>query len=137
MRRIPLIFGLILIAGLIIHDIYEFFVTNEGIRYFSSEPRRLLYVMLLGVVGGIVALGISRLSPASQRHLKLCALGGFGALLVVGCAFFGHLFYRLVGAERQDGLGWVWIAWAVAFVPMTVAAGMVWMEFRQVWRQTR
>jgi len=55
MRRIPLILGLVLITGLIIHDIYEFFVTNEGIRYFSSEPKRLLYVMLLGVAGGIVA----------------------------------------------------------------------------------
>ncbi len=137
MRRIPLIFGLVLVTGLILHDIYEFFVTNEGIRYFSSEPRRLLYAMLLGVVGAMVTLGISRLSPAPQRHLKLCALGGFGALLVVGVAFFGHLFHRLIGAERQDGLGWVWTAWAVAFVPMTVVAVLVWMEFRQVWRQTR
>lgn len=137
MRRIPLIFGLVLIAGLIIHDIYEFFVTNEGIRYFSSEPRRLLYVMLLGVAGGFAAFGISRLSPVSQRSLKLLALGGFGILLVVAVAFFGYLFYRLAVAGLQDGLGWVWIAWAVAFVPMTVSAGMVWMEFRQVWRQTR
>jgi hypothetical protein len=137
MRRIPLILGLVLITGLIIHDIYEFFVTNEGIRYFSSEPRRLLYVMLLGVVGGLVAFRISRLSPASQRSLKLLALGGFGTLLVVAVAFFGYLFYRLAVAGLQDGLGWVWTAWAVAFVPMTLAASMVWMEFRQVWRQTR
>ena len=98
MRGIPLILGLVLITGLIIHDIYEFFVTNEGIRYFSSDPRRLLYVMLLGVAGGFAAFGISRLSPASQRSLKLLALGGFGALLVVAVAFFGYLFYRLAVA---------------------------------------
>ncbi len=89
MRRIPLILGLVLITGLVIQDIYEFFVTNEGIRYFSSKPARLLYVMLLGVAGGVAAFGISRLSPASQRRLKLLALGGFGGLLVAEVALFG------------------------------------------------
>jgi len=63
MRRIPLILGLVLITGLIIHDVYDFFVTNEGLAYFSAKPTRLLYVMLLGVAGGLVAFGISRLSP--------------------------------------------------------------------------
>ena len=76
MRRIPLILGLVLIAALIVHDVYEFFVTNEGIRYFSSEPSRLLYVILLGIAGGMVALGISRISPASQRKLKPVRLHG-------------------------------------------------------------
>ncbi|HOC57188.1 MAG TPA: hypothetical protein PKI20_16335 [Verrucomicrobiota bacterium] len=52
MRRIPLILGLMLITGMLIQDIYEFFVTNEGIHHFSSKPSRLLYVMLLGVAGG-------------------------------------------------------------------------------------
>ena len=137
MRRIPLILGLVLITGLIIRDVYEFFVTNEGIRYFSSEPRRLLYVMLLGIVGGIVALGISRSSPASQRKLKLVALGGFGSLLVVALAFFSYLFYHLAVAGLAEALKWVWIAWAMAFVPMAVAAALVWLEFRRVWRQTR
>ena len=95
MRRVPLILGLVLIAALIIHDIYEFFVTNEGIRYFSSEPRRLPYVVLLGIAGGIVAFGISRFSPASQRKLKLTALGGFGVLLVGALTFFGYVSYLL------------------------------------------
>lgn len=129
MRRLPLILGLVLIAGLTVHDIYEFFITNAGVRYFSSEPKRLVYVMLLGAAGGVVALGISRMSPISQRRLKLFALGGFGALLVAGAAFFGLLFQSHVVAEQLDGLGWVWVAWAMA-------AGMVWIEFRQVWRQS-
>ena len=137
MRRVPLILGPVLITGLITHDVYEFFVTNEGIRYFSSEPRRLLYVTLLGVAGGLVAFGISRLSRASQRSLKLAALGAFGALLVAAIAYFGFLFYLLAVAAPilKDARTWGWIAAAFCFV--AVAAGVVWAEFHQVWRQTR
>ena len=135
MRPVPLILGLVLITALIIHDVYEFFVTNEGIRYFSSEPRRLLYVMLLGVAGGIIAFGISRFSPASQRKLKLAALGGFGAFLIGALAFFGYLFYLLAAAAPKDTRMWGWIA--AAFFSAAAAAGLVWLEFRQVWRQTR
>jgi hypothetical protein len=135
MRRIPLILGLVLIAALIVHEVYEFFVTNEGIRHFSSEPRRLGYVMLLSVAGGMVAFGISRLSPASQRKLKLSALGGFGVLLVGALAFLGYLSSLLVTAPPQQAQLWGWIA--AAFWSGAVAAVLVWLEFRQVWVQTR
>jgi hypothetical protein len=135
MRRIPLILGLVLVAALIVHDVYEFFVTNEGIRHFSSEPRRLLYVMLLGIAGGMVAFGISRFSPASQRKLKLMALGGFGVLLVGALAFFGYLSYLLATAPLKQAQLWGWIA--AAFCSVAVAAVLVWLEFRQVWIQTR
>jgi len=43
---------------MIAHVIYELFVTNEGIGYFSSRPSRVLYVMLLGLADGAVVLGI-------------------------------------------------------------------------------
>lgn len=135
MRRIPLILGLVLIAALFVRDVYEFFVTNEGIRYYSSEPRRLLYVMFLGIAGGMVAFGISRFSPTSQRKLKLVALGGFGVFLVGALVFFGCLFHLLAVAALKDTQLWGWIA--VAFFSVAVAAGLVWLEFRQVWRQTR
>lgn len=132
MRRIPLIVGLALIAGLIIRDIYEFLVTNEGVRYFSSAPRRLLYVLLLGIGGGIVAFVISRLSPASQRSLKLLALGGFGCLLVAATGFFGYLLCSLPAAPLTEAhLGW---SIAAVFCSMAAVAVLVWLEFRQVWR---
>ena len=117
MRRIPLILGLVMITGLIIHDVYEFFATDEGIRYFSSDPRRLLYVMGLGVAGGIVALWISRMSPRSQRKLKLATLGGFGTLLFGGLACFGYLFYDLGVAAPMEALKWPWIAATIASLP--------------------
>ncbi len=135
MRRIALILGLVLIAGLTIHDIYEFFVTNEDVGYFSAKPVRLLYVVLLGIAGGLAALGISRLSPASQRNLKLVALGGFGILLVAALACFGHALYLLAVTPAIDSRLWGWIAAAFCFI--AVAALLVWLEFRHVWRQTR
>ena len=138
MRRFFPILVIVLITGLIIHYIYEFFVTNEGIHYFSSQPRRLLYVMLLGISGGLVAFGISRLSPDAQRSLKLLLLGGVGVLLAVAVAFFGHLFYQIaVSGLPVAPLKWFWIAWAMAFVPIAAATAMVWLEFRRVWRKAR
>lgn len=86
MRHVPLIICLVLITAMILHGVYDFFVTNEGIRYFSSEPIRLAYVVLLSVAGGMFALWISRLSPFSQRRLKLFALGALG-LAGIGASF--------------------------------------------------
>jgi hypothetical protein len=135
MRRISLILGLVLITVLIIHDLYEFFVTNQGLSYFSSEPRRLLYVVLLAVSGGVVALGISRLSPGSQRTLKLAALGTFGAAIVSVLGLFAYHLARLLPMMREAGV-WGLIAAALVFLSFSVVAVLVWLEFRQVWRQT-
>jgi hypothetical protein len=136
MRRIPLILGLVLITGLIIQGIYEFVVTNEGIRYFLSAPMRLVYAVLLGVAGGIVAFGVSRLSPASQRNVKLLALGGFGLFLVGGAVFTGYLFYSLRTTPMvYDGADWGWVL--AGFISAALTAGVVSWEFTRVWRQTR
>jgi hypothetical protein len=93
MRRLPLILGLALIVAMTVREVYDFFVTNAGIHYFSSEPRRLLYVLLLGAAGGVAAFMISRLSPNSQRALKLTALGAFGTFLI---AVLGLFAYHLI-----------------------------------------
>jgi hypothetical protein len=139
MRRIPLILGLVLITGLIIHDVYEFFVTNEGVRYFSSDPRRLIYVLLLGVAGGVIAIGISRLSPGSQRTLKLAALGTCGTALVSGLGVFAYHLARLLPMIREpmvrEAGTWGLAAAVLGFLSFAVVAVLVWLEFRQIWRQ--
>jgi FtsH-binding integral membrane protein len=131
MRHLPLLLGLVVIVALTVHDLYQFFVTDAGVGYFSSEPRRLLYVVLLGVAGGIVASMISRFSPGSQRKLKLAVLGGFAAFLT---CFLGLLVYHLAQTTpmvTKAGIwGWV-IAATLSFAAVTV---LVWWEFRQVWR---
>jgi hypothetical protein len=136
MRRIPLIGGLVLISGLIVQGIYDFAVTNEGIRYFLSEPMRLAYVMLLGVSGGIVALSVSRSSSTSQRNLKLLALGGFGIFLIGGTAFMAYLFHSLRTAPvvyEGAASGWIF----AGFISAALAGCLVSWEFARVWRQTQ
>jgi hypothetical protein len=132
MRRVPLILGLTLIVAMTVWEVYEFFVTNEGIRYFASEPRRLVPVILLGLAGGVVALGISRLSPGSQRTLKLTALGTFGTVILCVLGSFAYALARVAPTVNEAGT-WGWIA--TAFLSSAVMAVLVWFEFRQVWRQ--
>jgi hypothetical protein len=133
MRRLPLILGLAMIVALTVWELYDFFVTNEGVRYFSSEPRRLLYVVLLGLAGGLVAFGISRLSPGSQRTLKLTTLGTFGTLLLAVVGLFAyHLTWAAPMVTEAGTWGWI----AAAFLSLAVLAVLVWFEFRQVWRRT-
>jgi len=133
MRRLPLILGLTLIAAMTVWEVYDFFVTNEGIRYFSSEPARLVPVVLVGLAGGAVAFGISRLSPSSQRTLKLAALGTFGTVLLCALGLFAYSLARFAPTVSEAGT-WGWIA--AAFVSFGVMAVLVWLEFRQVWRRT-
>ena len=129
MRRIAIIFGLVLISVLFVHALYEFFIADAGIRYFSSHPSRVVYVMLLAVSGGLITLAFSRLSPASQRRLKLFALGGFGTILLAGLGFFAYLLWVLF----DGSIGWA----AASFVGGAWTAGLVWTEFRKLWRETR
>ena len=133
MRWLPLTIGLLLIVALTAHDFYEFFVADEGISYFSSQPLRLLYVALLGVTGGGVALIISRMSPGSQRKLKLTVLGGLGTSVTFFSVFFAY-HLKLAPSKLIDvgmrGSG------TVALISLMSIAALVWWEFRRVWKRS-
>jgi hypothetical protein len=116
-----------------IWEVYDFFVTNEGVRYLLSEPRRLVAVLLLSLVGGAVAFGFSRLSPGSLRTLKLAALGTFGTVLPLALGLFAYSLARFAPMVSEGG-AWGWMAGV--FISFAVLAMLVWSEFRQVWRQT-
>jgi hypothetical protein len=118
-----------LIIALTAWELYDFFVTND----VSSDPRRLGYAVLLGIVGGLVAFGISRLAPSSQRTLKLATLGTFGTFLI---SVLGLFAYHLTWAAPMVSKAGMW-GWIVAvFLSFTIIAILVWLEFRQVWRRT-
>ncbi len=133
MRRAALILALVLITSAIIHDICEFVAVNDGIRYFSSEPQRLLYVVLLSLLGGGVAYGIGRLSSNSQRTLKLAALGTFGTVLLVVLSLFAYLLARFAPMVSEAGM-WGWVT--AAFLSCSFIVVVVWVEFRKAWRRT-
>lgn len=87
--------------------------------------------LFLGVAGGLVALWISRLSPGCQRRLKLAALGALAVFLTGELAFLGFVIATTAPMVREAGMFW----WAIAgLFGMSVAAGLVWVEFRQEWK---
>ena len=132
MRKIPLILGLMLLAGLTVHDTYQFFVTDDGVGYFTSQPHRLLYVAVIGVVGGVMALAFSRLSPVARRALRLVALGGFGACVTAFLAIFAARLASFASMVTDSGM-WGWVIAALASLSMV--AVLVWLEFCFVWRR--
>jgi len=133
-RRALLICGLVVLAAIIASDLYEFFLTNDGVGYYVAEPWKFVYVVMIAVAGGMTAWGISRLAPASQRKLKLTALGGFGILLVGAMAWSGYLLYLFAVTPFDASRVWPWIA-ATLFCA-GAAAVLVWLEFQQVCKRT-
>jgi hypothetical protein len=134
MHRLPLILGLVLIFALTVWGLYDFFITNEGVRYFSTEPRRLLDAVLLGVFGGLGAFGISRLSSSSQGSLKLAALGISGAFLLGVQGLFAYNLPWAAPIVSEAGM-WGWIA--AAFVSFSVMTVLVLIEFLKVYKRNR
>ena len=132
MRKIPLILGLTLLTILTVRDTYEFFMTDDGVGYFTSQPHRLLYVTIIGVVGGVLALAFSRLSPVARRTLRLVALGGFGMCITAFLAIFAARLASFTSMVTDSGL-WGWVI--AALVALSVATVLVWLEFYFAWRR--
>ena len=121
MRRAALILALVLITSAIIHDICEFVAVNDGIRYFSSEPQRLLYVVLLSLLAlvFIVSLVIILFAAKEQKRvlgwfewlLKLfpaklrIKLQSFVDLFLQGLNIFEHHWSVLVAALVLTAVG--------------------------------
>ena len=132
MRKIPLIIGLTLLAALTASETYEFFITNDGIGYFTSQPHRLLYIVGIGVVGGALALAFSRLSPVTRRTLRLAVLGGFGVCVTVFLATFAARLTSFTSMVTGAG-AWAWVI--TALISLSVIAVLIWLEFYFVWRR--
>lgn len=132
MRRLLLVLGLALLAILTIWDIYDFFVTDEGVRYFTSHPRRLGFVAAIAICGGLLALIFSRFSFSYRRRLTLLAVGGVAS---ASTAFLGYFTYSLASVASlitQDGT-WYWVLATIA--SLTVIASLLWFEFYQVYKR--
>jgi hypothetical protein len=132
MRKIPLILGLMLVVALTVHDLYQFFVTDDGVGYFTAQPRRLLFVAGIALVGGLLAFAFSRFSPTARRTLRLTALGGFAACITLFLAVFATRLTSFASMVTESGM-WGWVI--AALVSLSVVAVLVWLEFYLVWRR--
>ena len=114
---------------LVVDTVREFFA-NDTVQYFSSEPHRLLYVAVIAIAGGVVAVVFNRLPRPAQCQLKLFAWGAAATTLT---AFISYMVFSLVPLstliiESADS------AWVV-LVPLllSVTAAFLWFEFYRAW----
>jgi hypothetical protein len=130
MRKISLIAGLTLLFILTVRDMYEFFVTDEGVRFFTSDPIRLLYAASIGVIGGFLALVFSRFSQVVRRTIKLVALGGVAVCITCSIGLYAAGLASFTPMMTQSGM----TIWVIAtLVALFAAAVLVWLEFYLVW----
>ena len=130
MKKLVPILALAVVPALLIHDAYQFVVTDEGMRYYTSEPRRLLYVVCLALGGGLVALLLSRLSPQLQRGLKLSAIGLLGSAFTIFVGLFAFFGLRVTELLTLKDAALM----ATGFVAFGGMAAYFWFEFIHLWR---
>lgn len=103
----------------------------ESVRYFASEPRNLLDIVAIGLLGGFTAFVFDRLSPRIQSRFRIIAWGAAAgaATLMVGYIGFGmaSLFPLPLGSSE---------AAAVCLVMLSSSLSLVWLwfEFYQAWK---
>ncbi|MBI3878276.1 MAG: hypothetical protein HY300_20330 [Verrucomicrobia bacterium] len=131
MKRRSIIIAAALFATWLVVDTVREFFANETIHYFSSEPHRLLYVAAIAVAGGFVALGFSRLSPHTQRHVRVFAWGAAASTLT---AFIGYFVFRFASLSslviKSGSSPWV----VLALLLFSTIAAYLWFECYRAWK---
>jgi hypothetical protein len=88
MKKIPLILIVAFFAILIVGEIRDFFVKDEGVAYFKNDWHRLFYVLAIGLVGGFGFALFAFFSKTIQVRIKFLLLGFAAA----GCSCLTILF---------------------------------------------
>lgn len=124
-KRWSIIIGAAVVAAWLVIDLVREFIANETFQYFSSDPVRLLYVAGSALCGGLVAWGIDRLSPRTQRCIKLFGWGAAAGALTAFIAWHGFSVASLAttGIESHGGLV------LVAMLLLSGIAAYLWFEF--------
>jgi hypothetical protein len=126
MKRWTVIIGTAVVAAYLGVTVVRDFFANETVQYFSTEPVRLLYVVVLAIGGGLVALVFDHLSPRAKRCAKIFA---WGATASVSTAFIGLLAFGLASLTPmvvESGAA-IWVI--VAMLLFASLASYLWLEF--------
>ena len=126
MKRWSIILAAALVAAWMVVDTVHEFFANETMQYFSSEPHRLFYIVGIAVVGGLVALGFERLSPRTQRHVRVFAWGAAASTLTAFAGYFAFWSISLSSFIAESGG-----TFPVLLVPLAFSgiAAYLWFEF--------
>jgi hypothetical protein len=122
--RLTIVLAAALVAGWLLADTLRDF--SEAVRYFSSQPHALLYVVAIALVGGLAALGFDRLSACAQRQVRVFAWGAAASAVTV---FVGYFAFRSASLSsvivESGGSHWVWLA----LLLFAGIAAYLWFEF--------
>ena len=101
MKRWAIILVAVIVGGwLLVETMRDLF---EAVRYFASQPRALLSVVAIALVGGLAALGIGRLSSRAQGQVRVFAWGAAAGCLTVFVVYFSVRFAALSSVLVDSG----------------------------------
>jgi hypothetical protein len=125
-KRFCLLIAVVVFAIFAITDVVHDIIVNDPVHYFAEQPHQLLVVALIAIVGGLLTLLFYRLSPHSQRRVKLFTLGLAASFVTVCGLYFVFQFARL-----QAFSGYTL---ALALLCVGVVAALLWLEFYHLCR---
>lgn len=132
MKKFWFILGLLLVAALTVEEVYDFFITNQGVAYFSSRPQRLLYVAGIAVLAGGIAFAYGRLSVGWQRTARLSVLALIAAALTGFCCYMAVVAARILAEPSLASHRWPVAGCWLLFLAFAV---WLWFEFWHLWRR--
>ena len=132
MKKFWLILGLLMVVALTVEEVYDFFVTNQGVEYFGSRPYRLLCVAGIAVAGGVVAFAYGRLSVERQRSARLAVLAAVASGVSAFFCFMCVAAFRVLSEPLLASPRGLMIVCAGVFL---VAALWLWFEFWHLLRR--
>lgn len=108
---------------MVIHDL-----VYDAIPFFAAKPVRLLYVLALGVIGGLFAWWGHRLPPRLKSLAGLLFWAGCAAGLTAFLVWFGIRLARFSDSiDISDALPWLLVTLGL----LSVLCGWLWHSFWQ------
>ncbi len=123
--------AIVLLGAIIVWAIVDTahdFKANDTIGYFSEKPLRLLYILAIGVVGGVAFFAFDRLSPGTKHKAKLLGLGAAATLLTGFAAQMGYGFIIYFSLLFPSSVLVVLVFAALVLFFASLAA-LLWLEF--------
>jgi hypothetical protein len=102
---------------------------------FSSQPARLVFVLVLAIVGGLIVFALDRLSQSSRTYVKLVTLAAAACAVTAYVIWMGFSLAftpNPINPRFTESIGNHW-----AFVALSVfaaTAAYLWLRFYQTLR---
>jgi len=130
MKKWFAIVAIALFAICAIVDIIHEIIADDAFHYFTAQPRRLVLVMIIGIVGGVAALIFDKLSSKAKRRVKLFVVGSAASCLTFFAGYFLFMFIDIPLAIKIN-------VGHLMLIPscLGLIAAVLWFEFYQIFKK--